>query len=222
MNIIIVTGITSGLGKGLHDYLVEHWVGHKIFLSREEYPGSNDRSYIKQDYSEYDFEGINSRITDNVENIIFINNASTIYPIKKSIEVPMVDLQNAINVNYKFPAALASTLIKKSKFLKCKLLIFNITSGAANRAIDGWAAYCSTKAAIKMMFEVMALEYDHVDCVHYDPGVMDTPMQAYIRSMKPSAMKDVGRYSDYKDEKALRDPKDVANAVMLEVSKLLS
>lgn len=168
MNIIIVTGITSGLGKGLHDYLVEHWVGHKIFLSREEYPGSNDRSYIKQDYSEYDFEGINSRITDNVENIIFINNASTIYPIKKSIEVPMVDLQNAINVNYKFPAALASTLIKKSKFLKCKLLIFNITSGAANRAIDGWAAYCSTKAAIKMMFEVMALEYDHVDCVHYD------------------------------------------------------
>lgn len=47
-------------------------------------------------------------------------------------------------------------------------------------------------------------------------------MQAYIRSMKPSAMKDVGRYSDYKDEKALRDPKDVANAVMLEVSKLLS
>ena len=222
MNFVIVTGITSGLVKSLHDHLVENCAGYKIFLSREEYPENDDSLYIKQNYNEYDFEVINSRIIGNIKNIIFINNASTIYPIKKSMEISMADFQDAIDVNYKFPVALASMLAMKAQSLKCRLLIFNITSGAANRAIDGWAAYCSTKSAIKMVFEVMALEYDHVDCVHYDPGVMDTPMQAYIRNVKSSAMKDVGRYFDYKDDKALRDPKDVATNVMFEVSKFLS
>ena len=222
MNIVIVTGITSGLGRSLHDYLVEHWAGYKIFLSREEYSGNDDRSYIKQNYKVFDFEAINSHIIGNIENIIFINNASTIYPIKKSMEISMDDFQDSINVNYKFPAALASMLAMKAQSLKCRLLIFNITSGAANRAVDGWVAYCSTKSAIKMVFEVMALEYDHVDCVHYDPGVMDTPMQEYIRNVKPSEMKDVSRYLDYKDDKVLKDPKDVATDVMFEVTKFLS
>ena len=70
MNIVIVTGITSGLGRSLHDYLVEHWAGYKIFLSREEYPGNDDRSYIKQNYKVFDFEAINSHIIGNIENII--------------------------------------------------------------------------------------------------------------------------------------------------------
>jgi hypothetical protein len=35
-------------------------------------------------------------------------------------------------------------------------------------------------------------------------------------------MRDVGRYLDYKDNKGLRDPKEVATEVMLEVTRFLS
>lgn len=57
-------------------------------------------------------------------------------------------------------------------------VIVNLSSGAAHTAIDGWSAYCSSKAAVNMFSRCLAAEYgDKGIRVHdFIPGVVGTDM----------------------------------------------
>src|SRR5690625_5748465 len=84
----------------------------------------------------------------------------------------------------------------------------NITSGAANRPIYGWSAYCSTKALINRYTETVALEQHTLKTENkvfaFSPGVMDTNMQAEIRSTDSASFKDVEQFIQYKKDDQLR------------------
>lgn len=57
-------------------------------------------------------------------------------------------------------------------------VIVNLSSGAAHTAIDGWSAYCTSKAAVNMFTRCLAVEYgDRGIRVHdFVPGVVGTDM----------------------------------------------
>jgi NAD(P)-dependent dehydrogenase (short-subunit alcohol dehydrogenase family) len=69
--------------------------------------------------------------------------------------------------------------------------IVNVSSGAAVRAFPGLAAYCGSKAALRMAGMVLAAEMEsplrssvtpNVAILSYEPGVVDTEMQLATRS----------------------------------------
>src|SRR5690625_5452847 len=93
-----------------------------------------------------------------------------------------------------------------------------ITSLAAERPVYGWSAYCSTKASINMYTKTVGLEQEVEGTENkvfaFSPGVMDTNMQAEIRSRTKEQFKDVESFRQYKERNALRDPKKVGQILV--------
>lgn len=61
--------------------------------------------------------------------------------------------------------------------------IINISSGAAHAPLEGWSAYCTSKAAVAMLTRAVHLETsgDGVRVMGLAPGTVATEMQARIR-----------------------------------------
>lgn len=63
-------------------------------------------------------------------------------------------------------------------------VVVNISSGAAGHAMEGWSAYCASKAGLAMLTQSIAEEYGSRGILAYGfrPGVVDTEMQGTIRA----------------------------------------
>src|SRR5699024_7077821 len=85
-----------------------------------------------------------------------------------------------VHVNTIAPMVLTNFFLKKGMDTGIPLISMIITSGAANRPIFGWSAYCSSKASMNMYVQTVALEQNHLKTNHkiiaFSPGVMDTAM----------------------------------------------
>ena len=62
--------------------------------------------------------------------------------------------------------------------------VINVLSGASINAIEGWTAYCSTKAALHMINQQTHLEGNQygISSIGLSPGMVDTDMQGKIRA----------------------------------------
>jgi NAD(P)-dependent dehydrogenase (short-subunit alcohol dehydrogenase family) len=95
----------------------------------------------------------------------------------------------ALRLNVSGPAALVAALWPHLEGGR----VINIVSGAANRALPGWAAYCASKAALLMLTHSIALEGAAfgLKAFAFAPGLVDTAMQAGIRAARINAISDV-------------------------------
>ena len=215
MNTIILTGSNKGLGSELKELLSSSKFSgdKKIFISRQKI---RSRSYpltefISLDLSDATVNFKNIHLDKKSKAVIFINNAGTIEPISQTLETDLSDIETAMYVNFWSPLKLSKHLAIEAQQIKSKLIIINITSGAAMRPINGWLGYCVSKAAIKMALNVMEEECEYIKLYHFDPGVMDTDMQKKIRSSNKESMKDV---LEYRELSKLKDPKNVAEEII--------
>lgn len=217
MHSIIVTGANRGLGKELHDMLIENELlfGNLLFISRVPVaePHKSCR-YIQTDFGGQSCLDLTSAISSDSKAVVFINNAGTIEPIGKAQNIAVSDMENALRINCTAPLAISQQLVRKTKELGARLLVLNVSTGAARRPVNGWMAYCASKAAAVMALDVLASENDHVEVLHFDPGVMDTDMQSYIRSKSTNIMPEVDFFRELKTDGALKNPREVAENII--------
>ncbi|CAM3857936.1 SDR family oxidoreductase [Bordetella tumulicola] len=118
-----------------------------------------------------------------------VNNAGRIDPISLLADTDVQAWVESHNVNlggpyrairYALPALLRSPAPT----------IVNLSSGAAHATREGWSAYCSAKAGLAMLTRCVAHEYPQVACYGFQPGFVDTAMQASIRA---SGINDISR-----------------------------
>jgi benzil reductase ((S)-benzoin forming) len=95
--------------------------------------------------------------------------------------------------------------------------VLNISSGAAQRPVDGWAAYCASKTALNALSETTQKEQDlrgsGVRVWALAPGVVDTAMQAHIRTAAVGQFSEAGKFAGYKAEGQLQAPATVASSL---------
>ena len=152
--------------------------------------------------------------TNSSGPLVFVSNASIIEPIAQSTELDLPDLERSMRINCITPLMIANSLAKIAKAQNRSLLVLNISSGAASRPVSGWQAYCTSKAAYKMGLDVMVAENSHVRVVHFDPGVMDTPMQELIRTQQVEDMPEVEVFRSYQQRGVLKAPLLIANELV--------
>ena len=113
---------------------------------------------------------------------ILINNGAVIEPINSIQKIDPQDFEKAVQVNYLAPTLLISYCW--NNLMKNKGKVINILSGAAINPIEGWTAYCSTKAALHMVNQQTHLEgFEHgISSIGISPGMVDTEMQSKIRA----------------------------------------
>lgn len=61
-------------------------------------------------------------------------------------------------------------------------VVVNISSGAAGHPMEGWSAYCASKAGLAMLTQSIAHECPDILAYGFRPGVVDTDMQVQIRA----------------------------------------
>lgn len=235
--ILIITGGSKGIGKGIIDaYLADNYYIFSIARSV-----NNELTEVNQitfDLSKTDgvrnlISGIISKINANeVEQITLINNAGTLGNIGRIEDI--ADITTTVALNTVAPLMLVSSFIALTKNWKAKKHIINISSGAAYKPYYGWTVYCATKAAIDMMTKTIALEQEAVEngvkIIAVYPGVVDTEMQAEIRKSDKDSFASIDRFLDLKANNALAnattvgrqlfeiDNSDIANGSLISVN----
>jgi NAD(P)-dependent dehydrogenase (short-subunit alcohol dehydrogenase family) len=114
---------------------------------------------------------------------ILVNNAAVVEPIgllsdsdpaawRRNIEINLIGAYHAVRAM--LPQMLAAN----------RGTIIDVSSGAAHRPMEGWAAYCSAKAGLAMLSQAIALESgtSAVRVFGLSPGVIDTDMQVTVRA----------------------------------------
>jgi NAD(P)-dependent dehydrogenase (short-subunit alcohol dehydrogenase family) len=113
---------------------------------------------------------------------ILVNNAGVIAPIGHFDDLSSEDIATAFDVNVTGVHRVVKAMLP---FLKrSRGVIVNAGSGAAFTPLEGWAAYCATKAALAMLSRVIDLEMGSLGVKTFFLGIppTDTAMQAKIRS----------------------------------------
>lgn len=233
MKTILITGISSGLGRAIFDRLCSQQV-NLICISRRYLPYQleleqkrTNIQLIEGDLSEQEsIESSILHITEDwnaIKNFVFINNAGTVEPIDCIGDLQTCKITESININFLAPVLITNYLVNKSKVYGFKLRIINISSGAANHPIAGWAIYSSTKAAAKMFFDVLCKQDEIVysNCIiNFDPGVMDTKMQAEIRKANKDVFPRLEEFIELCDTGKLSSPEVIAEIIIKEYLSL--
>lgn len=231
LNKAIITGVSRGLGKSIAKLCLESRID-VIGISRTQNESlmnlaeTNNTSFkhIRCDLGkESDTQNLSEQLEriiiedEEPENVYLINNAAVLQPINQAQQINANELSYHIHVNTIAPIVIMNRMLDISIRCNIPLIGVNITSGAADRAIYGWSAYCSTKASINMYTKTVALEQDELQTgnkvIAFNPSIMDTDMQKTIRSSSPEAFKDVDVFKNYKQNNLLQDSDIVAGVL---------
>ena len=90
--------------------------------------------------------------------------------------------------------------------------LVNISSGAAREGRPGWAAYCAGKAAVERITETVAQEEIDLleNALAVSPGLVDTDMQALIRTKGEDVQPNVEWFREQHRQGAMNSPAWVA------------
>lgn len=127
-----------------------------------------------------------------------VNNAGIIEPIGHVADVEPAAWANLITVNLVGAFHGVHAVLPR---LAPGGVIVNISSGAASFPLEGWSAYCASKAGLAMLTKSIHHEYgDRMRVYGFRPGVVDTGMQAQIRASKINPVSELPRSSLMKPE----------------------
>ncbi|RVU84528.1 SDR family NAD(P)-dependent oxidoreductase [Leucothrix sargassi] len=222
--LLILTGGSSGLGKAVVAQYARNPEWHVVELSR-----SGDTSHnIQCDLTDPEFvELLGASLFPelaslNVSEVLFINNAADVKPISSVAALEPSEIIRNITLNQTSAFILLSSFIAAFRDLNVRKTIVNISSGAAEKGYAGWALYCASKAAADNFIRSIAMEEEQQAApfiaVNYNPGVMDTDMQAGIRESDMKHFPTKQRFVDLKANGQLRTPEFVAADLIQQIS----
>lgn len=223
--VLIITGGSRGIGLGvIQAYLKENYRIFSLARTSNAFLTANGVSQITCNLTEtYEIETVFNEIfslinKDKVSHITFINNAGALGKIGPVVKQSVGDIEEAFKLNAIVPFVCSAIFIKLTSGWTAKKYILNISSGAAEKPYFGWGTYCSTKAAVNMLTQTLAVEQaeepNGVKVLAIAPGVVDTGMQTQIRSAAKADFKDLDRFVSLKNEGNLFDASYVGEQIL--------
>lgn len=225
MKHILITGGGTGIGRALAErFAAKGWrvtiVGRRLELLQEvarDYP--DKISIISADVgSIQDRQKIVAEAKGTLD--LLVHNAAVLGPVGPILDQSPEDWKSHMATNVEGPLfltqALLPNLVENSR-------VVNISSGAAHQGISGWGMYCTSKAALFMLGQLLKdeLAQRNIWFGSVRPGIVDTPMQAEIRALEPENFPMVEQFRQYKATGALVTSELVAQYLewlLLEVS----
>jgi benzil reductase ((S)-benzoin forming) len=218
MNYYFITGTSKGLGRAIAEELLQKENNTVIGIAR-----TNSVTHPRYIHHSLDLgdiaklkRTIPSLFTDhaNAQTVVLINNAGLLGQVGRIGEIDSESIEEVVRVNITAPAILMNEFISKYRTYPCTKVIINVSSGAGKRSIDGWGAYCASKAALDMLSMVAAQE-EHLRDNNFKifsvaPGIVDTDMQVQIRGVDVKDFSRLQEFKDYKSKGMLARAEDVA------------
>jgi NAD(P)-dependent dehydrogenase (short-subunit alcohol dehydrogenase family) len=183
--IALVTG--AGQGIGLATALTLRAAGAKVIAAYYQRPFASlptEIDQISMDVTQQVAVDSAAKLIGEKYGVldILVNNAGVVAPIGRLGDLSSEDIAIAFDVNVVGTHRVVKAMLP---FLKrSRGVIVNAGSGAAFTPLEGWAAYCSSKAALAMLSRVIDLEIGSLGIKTFFLAIppTDTTMQAKIRS----------------------------------------
>ncbi|KAI8354690.1 hypothetical protein B0O80DRAFT_449469 [Mortierella sp. GBAus27b] len=192
---LIVTGASRGIGKSIVQLAIKSLDANVIGIARSQ-------ESLQQLSEEVEDGG---RFTDRFKFVVgdvtsesvaqkavalakeswsgridgLVVNAAVIGPIGPIASTAVEEWKSVYDVN--FFSILTIVQLSLPALRESKGRIILVSSSAAHMPLHGWGAYCSSKAALKMFGEILAIEEPGVTTISIHPGIVDTEMQGAIR-----------------------------------------
>lgn len=190
MELAVVTGASSGLGAALSEALASRGfhvllVGRRAALLADvaaRCGGAGSATPLALDVSCPSAPAaLSAAVAATGLRLRFlVHNAGVLGPIAPLSAVARGAFDDTLQTNAVGPLFLTQALLPH---LGAGSRVLHISSGAAQRPFAGWGAYCTSKAALHMLYSVFSAELgaSGVAFGSARPGVVATPMQEYIR-----------------------------------------
>ncbi len=211
--IAIVTGTSRGIGAAVAERLLERsWT--VIGIARHQ-GAVRHRAYrhLEFDLSESAAlgSGLEPALRDALRDLPIVrvglvNNAAAGGVLGPIETIDAVHLLRLSAVNWVAPTWLMGFVLR-SVPTSAALRIVNVSSGAALRPFPGLSDYCGSKAALRMTGMVAAAELESpartvaappdTAILSYEPGTVDTEMQAEARSRPLAEYPWAGLFRDF-------------------------
>ena len=211
---MIITGVSSGIGLAIAaEALRLGWYVDGIGRNAPALLTQHARGFFTVcDLSNIVAVQDLSLATEQVYDLtVLVNNAGTLGPVKPAQNASWEEIDHCITLNT------SSAMLLSAKFLAEvtgeKQLYFT-GSGAAEFAIEGWSAYCASKAAVHMYASVLAKEHPELRIHAFRPGKVNTPMQAEIRATTAEDFPGVGHFVEEFESGNLVLPETVAASLL--------
>lgn len=169
--ITMITGAASGIGKGIA-YKFASEGSHLILVDLQEEKLNELYNLLVQEYpdikilvvqgdltSESFINGIVNQIKTSFNYLNVLINCAGIFPSRPFLDISREEWNQVIDINLSSTFFLTQEISKFMIDSEAKdANIINITSAASEVARPGVAHYCSSKAALKMLTQVLSLE----------------------------------------------------------------
>ncbi|APF19140.1 short-chain dehydrogenase/reductase SDR [Caldithrix abyssi DSM 13497] len=218
--IALVTGAGSGIGQALAVCLANEYsvsvlaVGRRLSKLEQTQKQNPQRiSILAADVStEQGRALIRARVEKDGALNFLIHNAAQLQPVKALKAVTLNEWRQHFAVNVEAPLFLTQELLP---FLRKGARVLHISSGAAHHAYAGWGAYCTSKAALHMLYQVWNKELNAAEIYvgSLRPGVVNTPMQDEVRLARKEDFPALERFIQLKQEGKLLAPEIVARFI---------
>ena len=223
----IITGASRGLGAAMAQQCLAQGA-QVILLSRSEPAGLADMTaqagsrlrFLPVDLANVAetqtiCERIASAITPELRSCRLINNAGALGPVANTAHLHDGSaISSAFTLNVGSVMLLSAAVMSACQGQRIPCRILNISSGAGRGPVAGWAVYGATKAAVDFYSRVLALENPDIPVVSLAPGVIDTDMQANIRSSSLQAFPGRERFIQMHEQGELASTEDTAGRIL--------
>lgn len=223
MNYYFITGASKGIGKAIAEELLKDKNNSVIGVSRSSTIQHKQYRHQPLDFSdipavEHNLQKVFIPYPD-AEKLVLINNAGVIGDIGYVGEgMPNERFEFVFDVNVVVPAMLMNTFLQVYQARQVPKVVVNISSGAGQYPIDGWASYCASKAALDMLSLTVQKEQEirgsGVRVYSLSPGVVDTAMQEHIRESDAAKFSSVEKFIEYKAKGELASPEEVGRKIV--------
>ncbi|WP_274361838.1 SDR family NAD(P)-dependent oxidoreductase [Paenibacillus thermotolerans] len=233
--VYIVTGASRGLGEAIAEYLLTP--GNRLFcISRTRNEALQQRAAaagVGLDWFERDLEELAQgdaadalmrellggiAESGSTPALRLINNAGVLEPIGPAHRNDASAVARHIAVNLTAPIGLTSAFLRLTESLDADKRVMQISSGAGRKPYAGWSAYCAAKAGLDHFTRCVKLEQDALRCgakvASVAPGVVDTAMQALIRSSGEEQFPTRARFVEMHESGALSSPGEAAERLI--------
>lgn len=228
---VVVTGHSRGLGAALARCALAQGAA-VLGLSRQVLAGGLPRAHGQFTETQLDLAdpialqdwlatGALAAWLTGARQAVLVNNAGTVMPMGAAGGLAAQGngqgphaLAQAVALNVTAPLMLTDAFVAATAQCADRRVV-HVSSGAGRSAYPGWSTYCATKAALDM--HARATQLDTVAGLRVAsvaPGVIDTDMQADIRSSRLADFPMQARFVAMKHEGQLADAADVGTRLL--------
>lgn len=215
----ILTGHSKGLGNALGHTLLKQ--GFDVLgLSRNRSDNVAGLKQVSLDLSnsaallKWIDSGEAKGFLEGARQAILINNSGTISPIGPLGKQANDDIVCSVDLNVCAPLLLSNAFVENTNGVADRRIL-HISSGAGRTAYSGWSVYCATKAALD--HHASAVNEDGIVNLRISslaPGIVDTGMQAEIRSSSADQFPEIEKFRNLKEKGQLVSPEEAAASIV--------